>query len=306
MSYQHDAPPPADAEPTPLPVPPGGGAVADPGNSSSSTTNKPADSSSSSATSASPASFDLPKLRLQFHDLGHPGSNIFLNAVGAPAQVFSTAVQNVLSHLYRKSSPSPSPSPATQTHQLHPPPTRSVTLILRSMGGVAYTTGLDLDDDHKEIHLSLEYVANINPAARRAHEITGVLTHELVHCHQWNGQGAAPGGLIEGIADWVRLQCGLAPPHWEKGHRAAKWDAGYQHTAYFLEYLEGRFGEGTVRRLNEKLRVEKYEEKAFWTGTLGRPVEQLWKDYTKTLEITGDDDTDPQDGKTAVSEATQT
>ncbi|KAK8080489.1 hypothetical protein PG997_008307 [Apiospora hydei] len=271
MSYQHDAPPPppTDAEPTPSPVPhPGGVSVTDSSGSPSST-KPPADTSSSS----SKPSFDLPKLRLQLHDLAHPGSAIFLTSV-VPPQVFSAAVQNVLSHLY---------TAPGHPHQ-HPPPTRSVTLILRPMGGVAYTTGIDLDDDHKEIHLSLEYVAGINPPGRRTHEITGVLTHELVHCLQWNGHGATPGGLIEGIADWVRLQCGLAPPHWKK-ERAAKWDAGYQHTAYFLEYLESRYGEGTVRRLNEKLRVEKYEEKAFWTETLGRPVEQLWEDYGKALEI---------------------
>lgn len=285
MSYQHDAPPPPDAEPTPSPVPPGRGAATESGFSSTVAPPSPATST---------PSFDLPKLRLQLNDLAHPGTSIFLSSV-VPTQVFSTAVQNVLSHLY---------TAPTQT-QLHPPPTRSVTLILRSMGGVAYTTGMDLDDDHKEIHLSLDYVAGINPAGRRAHEITGVLTHELVHCHQWNGQGAAPGGLIEGIADWVRLQCGLAPPHWNKKERSGKWDAGYQNTAYFLEYLEGRFGKGTARNLNEALRVGKYEEKAFWTGTLGRPVEQLWGDYCKTWETNGDD-THAQNGKQAVNEATQT
>lgn len=57
------------------------------------------------------------------------------------------------------------------------------------------------------------------------------------------------------------------------------WDQGYQHTAYFLQYLETRFGEGTVRRINEKLRLHKYAAKAFWTELLGRPVEQLYGDY---------------------------
>jgi hypothetical protein len=26
------------------------------------------------------------------------------------------------------------------------------------------------------------------------------LVHEVVHCYQYNGKGACPGGLIEGIA----------------------------------------------------------------------------------------------------------
>ena len=43
-----------------------------------------------------------------------------------------------------------------------------------------------------------------------------------------------PGGLIEGIADWVRLRAGLGAKHW-KQEADGKWDAGYQHTGYFLE-----------------------------------------------------------------------
>lgn len=74
----------------------------------------------------------------------------------------------------------------------------------------------DLDNDHKEIHFSLNYINSINPASRLTHEITGVLTHELVHCYQWDAHGTCPGGLIEGIADWVRLNCDLSPPHWKR------------------------------------------------------------------------------------------
>jgi hypothetical protein len=92
----------------------------------------------------------------------------------------------------------------------------------------------------------------------------GVLTHEMVHCYQYNAFGTCPGGLIEGIADWVRLNAQLSPPHWKK-EASGKWDAGYQHTGYFLEYLENRFGTGLIRRMNEKLRIERYEEKKFWT-----------------------------------------
>jgi hypothetical protein len=151
------------------------------------------------------------------------------------------------------------------------------------MSGVAYTTGSELDSDHKEIHFSVDYISNIHPISRRTDEIHGVLTHELVHCFQYNGHGTCPGGLIEGIADWVRLHCLLSPPHWKQDGNG-KWDAGYQQTAYFLDYLEERFGKGTIQRLNEKLRIEKYEEKPFWTELIGRPVEQLWGDYKKKLE----------------------
>jgi Peptidase of plants and bacteria len=149
------------------------------------------------------------------------------------------------------------------------------------MDGVAYTTGSELDNDHKEIHFSLSYISKI-PKERCTDEVTGVVTHELVHCYQWNGLGTCPGGLVEGIADWVRLSCDLSPPHWKR-EASGDWDSGYQRTAYFLDYLETRFGEGTVRRLNESLRNQKYEEKKYWTELLGRPVDQLWSDYTDKL-----------------------
>ncbi|KAL2208708.1 BSP-domain-containing protein [Sarocladium strictum] len=220
--------------------------------------------------------FQLPKLRLEIRDLSHPGAPIFLSAINT-TEVLQKAVRNVLHHLY-VSNGSSSESASRGT----PPPTRSVTLILRPMPGVAYTTSTELDTDHKEIHFSLPYISNISPTSRHAHEITGVLTHELVHCYQFNAQGTCPGGLIEGIADWVRLQCGLKPPHWKKDAKG-DWDGGYQHTAYFLQYLEERFGENSVRRVNEKLRHEKYHEKPFWTELFGRPVDQLWDDYKQTL-----------------------
>ncbi|KFA77930.1 hypothetical protein S40288_02479 [Stachybotrys chartarum IBT 40288] len=215
--------------------------------------------------------FPLPKLRLEVRDLLHPGTKMFLDAVNTTDCV-TAAIRNLLRLLYH--------SPACPTTTV--PPTRSVTLILRDMGGVAFTRGSELDDDHKEIHFSLGYISRI-ARDRVAHEITGVLTHELVHCYQYNAHGSCPGGLIEGIADWVRLNCDLSPPHWKR-EADGKWDGGYQHTAYFLDYLEDRFGDGTVRRLNEKLRIQRYKEETFWTELLGHPVAKLWAAYADKLK----------------------
>lgn len=113
----------------------------------------------------------------------------------------------------------------------------------------------------------------------------------MVHCFQHNCQGSAPGGLIEGIADYVRLKAGLAPPHWRKGgtskERGESWDTGYQRTAWFLEWLEEEFGEGTVSRINDTMR-ERYEEKAFWNGLFGTGVARLWERYRATWEEEGE------------------
>ena len=150
------------------------------------------------------------------------------------------------------------------------------------MGGIAYTKGSSLDDDHKQIHISLDYIEGI-ACARQEHEIRGILVHEMVHCWQWNARGTCPGGLIEGIADFVRLKAGLAPPHWIRGE-GEEWDAGYQCTAYFLDWLEGRYGNGTVQRVNECLRRGKYVKEQFWKGLFAKEVDELWEDYKKSFD----------------------
>src|SRR5690242_8508422 len=142
-----------------------------------------------------------PLLRLEFRDLSSDGSREFLRLVHA-SSALESAVDHVLRLLY------------TDVDRSCIPPTRSITLVLRDMDGVAYTTGLDLDDDHKEIHLSTKYIEYIGES-RRKEEINGVLVHEMVHCWQHHGGNTAPGGLTEGVADWVRLKAGYAPPHWK-------------------------------------------------------------------------------------------
>lgn len=150
------------------------------------------------------------------------------------------------------------------------------------MDGVAYTKGSDLDQDHKEIHFSLDYIKGISPA-RQEDEIQGVIVHEMVHCWQWNAVGTAPLGLIEGIADFVRLKAGLSPPHWKK-EGGGQWDAGYQHTGYFLEWIEETFGEGSVKKINHALKDKEYEEGEFWEQLFGKKVELLWKEYKVSLD----------------------
>lgn len=105
---------------------------------------------------------------------------------------------------------------------------------------------------------------------------------QVVHCFQHNAHGTAPSGLIEGIADFVRLRSDLAPPHWKRGgNPGERWDAGYEKTAYFLDWLERTKGEGTVRRINLALSKKEYHEDKFWTKVVGENVEDLWKRYAE-------------------------
>lgn len=210
-----------------------------------------------------------PLLRLELRDLSSEGSRAFLRLLHA-STTLEDAVDSVLRLLYS----------GLEAHCI--PPTRSVTLVLRSMPGVAYTTGLDIDDDHKEIHFSTDYINGV-PDSRQKEEMQGVLVHEMVHCWQHNALGTAPGGLIEGIADWCRLKAGFAPPHWQK-RADSDWDAGYERTGFFLEWLEEAHGVDIVRKINEALRGCKYEADAFWENCCGKTVEKLWLEYKASLE----------------------
>lgn len=111
--------------------------------------------------------------------------------------------------------------------------------------------------------------------------------HEIVHCYQYNAHNTAPSGIIEGIADLVRLYSALAPPHWNPKEKGTRWDAGYQHTAYFLAWLDRRYGDGHVgRNLNEGCKHGKWSDEIFFELT-GEKVEDLWEKYVNEDEKSG-------------------
>ncbi|KAI3448139.1 hypothetical protein Pfo_004804 [Paulownia fortunei] len=107
-------------------------------------------------------------------------------------------------------------------------------------------------------------------------EFTGILYNEMTHIWQWSGNGQAPGDLIEGIADFLRLKAGYAPSHWVSPGQGDKWDQGYDVTARFLNYCNG-LKNGFVAELNKKMRTG-YSNNYF-VQLLGKTVDQLWKDY---------------------------
>ncbi|XP_015070999.1 uncharacterized protein LOC107015287 [Solanum pennellii] len=82
-----------------------------------------------------------------------------------------------------------------------------VSMFVDETAGVAYTNS-------NTIHVSARYIQGYSGDVRR--EIIGVLYHEATHVWQWNANNGAPGGLIEGIADYVRLKAGLGLSHWVK------------------------------------------------------------------------------------------
>ncbi|KAM0036050.1 hypothetical protein Hdeb2414_s0014g00421701 [Helianthus debilis subsp. tardiflorus] len=84
------------------------------------------------------------------------------------------------------------------------------------------------------------------------------------------------GGLIERIADYVRLKAGYAPSHWVRPGQGERWDQGYDVTAGFLDYCNGLRG-GFVAELNKKIRSG--YDNGFFVELLGKTVDQLWAEY---------------------------
>jgi hypothetical protein len=147
--------------------------------------------------------------------------------------------------------------------------------------GIAETSG-------SSIRFSTAYIERLGgnqpDKELQLNEVAGVILHELVHVVQWDGKGSAPWWWIEGLADFVRLRGGLAPPHWCKPGEGENYDKGYDTTARFLDWVEDE-GEGFCSNINSKLRDSEWNDK-WWEELTGRKVEELWKEYKKVYEKT--------------------
>ncbi|KAL4070748.1 hypothetical protein J3A83DRAFT_4094135 [Scleroderma citrinum] len=206
-------------------------------------------------------SWHIPNFILKIEDLDHEGASIFLENV-KPREALKLAVEASYTWLY---------TPLTAPRHV-----KTITLVLRSIDGIAYTCGSHED---KEIHFSLDYITG--SASRASEEILGVLVHEVVHCYQYNALDTCPDGLIEGIADFVRLNAGYVPPHWRPGG-GDKWEVGYDTTAYFLDWVERRCGSGAIRKLNAFMKDREYDPKVF-LAIAGDSVDDLWDVYCHEL-----------------------
>eukprot|EP01097_Dermamoeba_algensis_P007825 TRINITY_DN5015_c0_g3_i1.p1 TRINITY_DN5015_c0_g3~~TRINITY_DN5015_c0_g3_i1.p1 ORF type:complete len:292 (-),score=33.16 TRINITY_DN5015_c0_g3_i1:28-903(-) len=150
----------------------------------------------------------------------------------------------------------------------------TVRFILRNFSGVAYAAG-------DELHLSSNYISSFSKSRTSAalkSEITGVLVHELVHFYQFAGSGT-PGGLVEGIADWVRAKTGYQ--QWSTT-KTGNWDQGYGATAAFLEWVNIKVGSlpRFVIKLNAKLKSG--YTVSTWQSLSGQTPENDWAAYIKT------------------------
>jgi hypothetical protein len=101
---------------------------------------------------------NTPQLNIQLIDTSHKGVHHFLQLVeSSPHRYLSECFEMVKKALYSEEARAAWISRREKNH-LSVPKVRSITLYVRPMEGIAYTTGTILDDEHKEIHLSADYV----------------------------------------------------------------------------------------------------------------------------------------------------
>jgi hypothetical protein len=142
-----------------------------------------------------------------------------------------------------------------------------VSVVIENIDGLAFASN-DI------IHLSAGYIEKYREDVKK--EIAGLIYHEMAHILQWDGNGKAPSGLTEGIADFVRMKAGYASDLWSPAGVGDQWDQGYEVTAHFLHYCDN-LKNGFVADLNKKLKTD-YSE-SYFNDLLGKPVAQLWSDY---------------------------
>ncbi|CAI0423950.1 unnamed protein product [Linum tenue] len=102
---------------------------------------------------------------------------------------------------------------------------------------------------------------------------------EMARVWQWNGDGQANPGLVDGIANYVRMKANLAPVGQSTKPRCGgRWDQGGDVTARFLDYCDS-MRKGFVADLNMKMKYS-YSDNYF-QQLLGKSVNQVWRQYKK-------------------------
>ncbi|KAG6545816.1 hypothetical protein Mapa_012777 [Marchantia paleacea] len=148
-----------------------------------------------------------------------------------------------------------------------------VTLFVEDFHGIAYTF-------RGNIYLSAGYVqyrSQLSTSALRK-EIAGLLYHEMTHVCQNSAEGI-PAGVIEGIADFIRLRAGLGT--WIR-QAAGKWDDGYSTKAFFFDWIDKKKTHGFVNRLNKIIGDSGWNVTDFVAIT-GESVRKLWKEYQSSI-----------------------
>jgi len=136
------------------------------------------------------------------------------------------------------------------------------------------------------ISFSSRHIANYDDPDDARFEYIGVLIHETTHLYQFDDGG---GGLVEGMADFVRIRAG----HHRLNRRnpGGAWTDAYTTSGFFFSWLAGPGGlqpDGRVPAdpdigwaINQQMK-DTWSEQVF-EERLGMTVDQLWTEYQNEI-----------------------
>jgi hypothetical protein len=206
-----------------------------------------------------------PEIEFQNEEANGDGA-MFDQVIPDPVATMKSVACQVCTILYRE------PEEITRN-----PPT--ITLHIYDFDGVANAGG-------GTISFSSRHIRNYDNPADALFEYLGVLIHETSHLYQFDDGG---GGLVEGMADFVRIRAG----HHRMSRRSpgGAWTDAYTTSGFFFSWLAGPGGlqsDGRVPAdpdigwaINEQMR-DNWSEQVF-VDRLGQDVDTLWAEYQDAL-----------------------
>lgn len=146
-----------------------------------------------------------------------------------------------------------------------------------------------IDPEYTGVAATAGGIVRYNPAwfAKNPRDID-VVTHEVMHIVQGYPNGAGPGWITEGIADYVRYVMGV-------DNAGAKWKLpdfndkhsykdAYRITARFFYWLEQNYDKKLMVKLDKAMRAKKYTSD-FWKEHTGSTIDELWTIYAQNPTI---------------------
>ena len=141
-----------------------------------------------------------------------------------------------------------------------------------------------IDPEYKGVAATAGGIVRVNPEWMHKHpNDIDVVTHEVMHIVQSYPDGAGPGWITEGIADYVRNEFGVnnveggwALPDY---NIRQKYQDAYRVTARFFIWIEKNYKKDLVKKLDKAMRDKAYT-RDFWKNETGKTVDQLWVVYS--------------------------
>jgi Peptidase of plants and bacteria len=203
-----------------------------------------------------------PSVVLDNRDTG-PSGQLFAEAIPELATTLPCITRDVCDTLYRK---------ASEIRNI----TR-ITVVIEDYDGISEASGVGSE---ATIRMSSRHMQQVVDAmGNLGDELRGLLYYHGTNIYQFDdGDGAANGWLVQGVANFVRHAAGYLPDN--QRMLGGKYDDGFTTTGFFFVWLDARYPD-FVYELNASLNPNddiSWSTQVFADIT-GQSVDALWTSY---------------------------